>query len=71
MVLMEPDWNPSVDLQVMGRIWRQGQTKPCYIFRLFGLNTVEESVLYRQQYKLQLEGNVLDSQARTAKGGSH
>lgn len=25
MILIEPDWNPSNDSQVMGRVWRQGQ----------------------------------------------
>ena len=24
MVLLDPDWNPSNDQQVMGRIWRVG-----------------------------------------------
>lgn len=24
MLLLEPDWNPAVDLQAMGRVWRQG-----------------------------------------------
>jgi len=33
MILFEPDWNPSNDLQVMGRIWRDGQMKPVYIYR--------------------------------------
>lgn len=34
MVMMEVDWNPSNDLQVMGRIWRDGQKKTVlfYIF---------------------------------------
>lgn len=27
MIMIEPDWNPSNDSQVMGRVWRQGQTK--------------------------------------------
>lgn len=25
MILMEVDWNPSNDLQVMARVWRDGQ----------------------------------------------
>lgn len=33
MILFEPDWNPSNDLQVMGRVWRDGQIKPVYIYR--------------------------------------
>jgi len=33
MILFEVDWNPSNDLQVMGRIWRDGQRKPViYLF---------------------------------------
>lgn len=34
MVMIEPDWNPSNDSQVMGRIWRQSQEQPVRIFRL-------------------------------------
>ena len=34
LVLVDSDWNPAVDLQAMGRIWRDGQTKPCVTYRL-------------------------------------
>ena len=34
LVLVDSDWNPAVDLQAMGRIWRDGQSKPCTIYRL-------------------------------------
>lgn len=34
MIMIEPDWNPSNDSQVMGRVWRQGQQKEVEIFRL-------------------------------------
>lgn len=34
LVLVDSDWNPAVDLQAMGRIWRDGQKKPCTIYRL-------------------------------------
>jgi DNA repair and recombination protein RAD54B len=27
MILFDVDWNPSNDLQVMARIWREGQNK--------------------------------------------
>jgi DNA repair and recombination RAD54-like protein len=33
MVLFDADWNPSWDLQVMGRIWREGQLKTVHIYR--------------------------------------
>ena len=34
LVLLDSDWNPAVDMQAMGRIWRDGQSKPCTIYRL-------------------------------------
>lgn len=35
----------------MGRIYRQGQTKPCTIYRLFTSGTVEEVIYQRQSQK--------------------
>lgn len=34
MILFDMDWNPAVDMQAMARIWRKGQRRPCYIYRL-------------------------------------
>lgn len=50
LILFEPDWNPATDIQAMGRIYRQGQLKPCFIYRLFTSGTVEE-VTYQRQYQ--------------------
>jgi SNF2 family DNA or RNA helicase len=36
------DWNPSTDQQAMARIYRQGQKKECFIYRLLTTGTVEE-----------------------------
>ena len=33
LVLIDPDWNPATDQQAMGRIWRDGQKKPVFIYR--------------------------------------
>lgn len=51
IVMMEPDWNPSSDQQVMGRIWRDGQAKPVHIYRLIAESTFEEKILQRQYMK--------------------
>ena len=51
MIMIEPDWNPSNDSQVMGRIWRQGQKKEVQIFRLIVGCSFEEKILQRQQLK--------------------
>lgn len=34
LVLFDSDWNPAVDLQAMARVWRDGQRKPCVVYRL-------------------------------------
>lgn len=34
LVLYDPDWNPASDLQAMARVWRDGQQKNVFIYRL-------------------------------------
>ena len=42
LVMFDADFNPATDMQSMARIYRQGQTKPCFIYRMFTSGTVEE-----------------------------
>lgn len=60
MVLMEPDWNPSNDEQLMGRVWREGQLRPVYIYRLFASGTLEEKIYQMQLTKTDLSKQFLD-----------
>ena len=39
LFMFDPDWNPANDEQAMARVWRDGQTKPCYIYRLVSVST--------------------------------
>ncbi|KAF8821638.1 SWI2/SNF2-containing protein RAD54 [Cardiosporidium cionae] len=48
LVMYDPDWNPANDKQALARIWRDGQKKICYIYRLFSTGTIEEKVYQRQ-----------------------
>jgi len=48
LVMYDPDWNPANDRQAMARIWRDGQKKQCYIYRLFTTGTIDEKVYQRQ-----------------------
>ena len=38
LVMFDPDWNPANDDQAMARVWRDGQKKPCYIYRMLAVS---------------------------------
>ena len=38
LVMFDPDWNPANDDQAMARVWRDGQKKQCYIYRLVAVS---------------------------------
>ncbi|PYH29360.1 DEAD/DEAH box helicase [Aspergillus neoniger CBS 115656] len=50
--IMEPSWNPMVEQQAIGRVVRLGQKRPVVITRYIMKDTVEESVVSRQDLKL-------------------
>ncbi|KAI0123677.1 SNF2 family N-terminal domain-containing protein [Xylariales sp. AK1849] len=52
--LLEPQWNPSVERQAVGRIMRLGQDRKVTIVRYIMKASVEESVQSRQVQKLHL-----------------
>uniref|UniRef100_A0A5K3F0S4 Dna repair and recombination protein rad54 n=1 Tax=Mesocestoides corti TaxID=53468 RepID=A0A5K3F0S4_MESCO len=60
LVMFDPDWNPANDEQAMARIWRDGQKKQCYIYRLISTGTIEEKMLQRQAHKKALSSCVVD-----------
>lgn len=39
LVMFDPDWNPANDEQAMARVWRDGQKKTCYIYRLLSVGS--------------------------------
>lgn len=40
--IMEPQWNPMVESQAIGRVYRLGQTRPITVIRYLIKDTVEE-----------------------------
>lgn len=60
LVLFDNDWNPSVDLQAMARIHRQGQQKPVFIYRLLTKGCIDEKIFQRQMMKSNLSEKFLD-----------
>ncbi|KAI6090313.1 SNF2 family N-terminal domain-containing protein [Hypoxylon rubiginosum] len=56
--LLEPQWNPSIESQAIGRALRLGQTAQVVIIRYVMIDTIEENnVLFRQRRKLELAGS--------------
>ena len=56
VVMMNPEWNPCVELQAIARLHRQGQTQPVFIFRPYVPGTIEEhcqSVLEKKLVQIQ------------------
>ena len=65
LVLFDVDWNPATDLQAMARIHRDGQKKPCFIYRFVMAGGLDEKIWQRQITKLGLASNIMDQ-----KGGA-
>ena len=61
LVIFDPDWNPATDDQAAARIWRDGQQRQVFIYRLICTGTIEEKILQRQISKHGLHGTVTDN----------
>ncbi|KAL2715707.1 DNA repair and recombination protein RAD54B-like isoform X1 [Vespula squamosa] len=61
LILFDSDWNPASDAQAMARIWRHGQKKSVYIYRLLMSGTIEEKIYQRQISKTNLSEVVVDA----------
>lgn len=66
LVLYDIDWNPAVDLQAMARIHRDGQKRPCHIYRLLTKGALEEKIYQRQISKQDLSESIVDSKNSTS-----
>ncbi|KAL1501262.1 hypothetical protein ABEB36_006617 [Hypothenemus hampei] len=67
LVMYDPDWNPANDEQAMARVWRDGQLKPCYIYRFLTAGTIEEKIFQRQAHKKALSSTIVDMNEETAR----
>ncbi|KAI2639926.1 SNF2 family N-terminal domain-containing protein [Hypomontagnella submonticulosa] len=59
VIIFDPDWNPSNDIQARERAWRLGQKKEVTIYRLMTAGTIEEKMYHRQIFKQFLSNKVL------------
>ncbi|KAG2383647.1 hypothetical protein C9374_004318 [Naegleria lovaniensis] len=70
LIMLDPDWNPSNDEQAMARVWRDGQKKNVFIYRLIGCGTIEEKIFQRQIVKTGLSKSTLDEKSTKAQFSS-
>lgn len=66
LVLFDVDWNPATDLQAMARIHRDGQKRPCVIYRFVMAGGLDEKIWQRQTTKLGLASNIMDQKGGTS-----
>ncbi|EGY20749.1 hypothetical protein VD0002_g5470 [Verticillium dahliae] len=67
IIIFDPDWNPSTDMQARERAWRLGQTRSVEIYRLMTAGTIEEKIYHRQIFKQFMTNKVLkDPKQRAA-----
>lgn len=59
VIIYDPDWNPSTDIQARERAWRLGQTRDIVIYRLMTAGTIEEKIYHRQIFKTLLTNKIL------------
>jgi SNF2 family DNA or RNA helicase len=51
VILFDNNWNPSNDIQAACRVFRFGQQKETFIYRLYCVGTMEETIYNRQILK--------------------
>lgn len=61
VIIYDSDWNPHQDLQAQDRAHRIGQKNEVKILRLISSNSVEENILERARYKLDMDGKVIQA----------
>ncbi|KAK6106131.1 Helicase conserved C-terminal domain family protein [Brugia pahangi] len=59
VVIFDPEWNPSTDIQARERTWRTGQGRAVTIYRLLTGGTIEEKIYHRQIFKVSLSNRIL------------
>ncbi|ROT37614.1 hypothetical protein SODALDRAFT_340815 [Sodiomyces alkalinus F11] len=65
VIIMEPFWNPYIEMQAVDRAHRIGQKKPVKVYRLHAQGTVEDRIMKLQEAKKSTINAALDEKAHT------
>jgi len=59
--IVDPWWNPAVEMQALSRAHRIGQDKNVMVYRFISSDTIEEKIIFLQQSKIQLSDTFITS----------
>ena len=62
----DPWWNPAVEQQATDRVYRIGQDKPVFVYKMISGSTVEEKILEMQKRKAKLADAIFDPEAKSS-----
>jgi SNF2 family DNA or RNA helicase len=61
VILFDSDWNPQMDIQAQDRAHRIGQKNEVRVFRLITVNSIEERILERANFKLDIDQKIIEA----------
>jgi SNF2 family DNA or RNA helicase len=60
--ILDPWWNPAIELQAMNRAHRIGQQKAVFVYKFITEGSIEEKILKLQERKQQLAGDIIQTE---------